>query len=140
MQLNSPEEWTVMNEDTDKSHPFHIHINPFQIVEVFSPSQENTTDPTKPCYVNPDDPETWKPCNKLTGPFVWWDTFAISTAFQVTGPSGKQVTIPGYFKMRSRFADFTGQFVLHCHILIHEDRGMMELIEVVPTQTQLHHD
>jgi hypothetical protein len=42
-----------------------------------------------------------------------------------------KVTIPGYFKMRSRFVDYTGQFVLHCHILAHEDRGMMELVEVV---------
>jgi len=34
--------------------------------------------------------------------------------------------------MRSRFADFTGQYVLHCHILAHEDRGMMQLVEVAP--------
>jgi len=47
------------------------------------------------------------------------------------------VTIPGYYKMRSRFVDFPGQFVLHCHILTHEDRGMMELIEVflIPRST-----
>ena len=40
-------------------------------------------------------------------------------------------TIPGYFKMRSRFVDFVGSYVMHCHILIHEDRGMMQLVEVV---------
>jgi hypothetical protein len=45
------------------------------------------------------------------------------------------VIIPGYYKMRSRFVDYPGQFVLHCHILTHEDRGMMELIEVVPDTT-----
>ena len=33
--------------------------------------------------------------------------------------------------MRSRFVDFTGTYVLHCHILIHEDRGMMQLVKVV---------
>jgi len=27
--------------------------------------------------------------------------------------------------MRSRFVDYTGQYVMHCHILAHEDRGMM---------------
>jgi len=37
--------------------------------------------------------------------------------------------------MLSRFVDYTGQYVLHCHILTHEDRGMMELIEVVPDTT-----
>ena len=45
------------------------------------------------------------------------------------------VTIPGYFKMRTRFSDFTGELVLHCHILAHEDRGMMQLIQVVPNAT-----
>ena len=45
------------------------------------------------------------------------------------------VTIPGYFTMRSRFVDFTGQYVLHCHILAHEDRGMMQLVEVAPLLT-----
>jgi hypothetical protein len=43
-----------------------------------------------------------------------------------------RVTIPGYFKFLSRFVDFTGQYVLHCHILAHEDRGMMELVQVIP--------
>lgn len=41
--------------------------------------------------------------------------------------------------VRSRFVDFTGQFVLHCHILIHEDRGMMQLIEVVSDQIPFAH-
>jgi FtsP/CotA-like multicopper oxidase with cupredoxin domain len=41
--------------------------------------------------------------------------------------------------MRSRFVDFPGQYVLHCHILIHEDRGMMQLIEVVPDKTLYSH-
>jgi hypothetical protein len=52
-----------------------------------------------------------------------------------------KVTIPGYFKMRSRFVDFTGQFVLHCHILAHEDRGMMQLVQVsepVPADAEHH--
>ena len=47
------------------------------------------------------------------------------------------VKIPGYFKMRTRFADFTGEFVNHCHILAHEDRGMMQLIEVIPRAKNL---
>lgn len=32
---------------------------------------------------------------------------------------------------RSRFADYTGEFVDHCHILLHEDNGMMQRVEVV---------
>jgi FtsP/CotA-like multicopper oxidase with cupredoxin domain len=49
------------------------------------------------------------------------------------------VTVPGYFKMRSRFVDYAGQYVLHCHILAHEDRGMMTVVEVVPFTTPYSH-
>jgi FtsP/CotA-like multicopper oxidase with cupredoxin domain len=34
-------------------------------------------------------------------------------------------------KIRSRFVDFPGTFVLHCHILDHEDRGMMQEVRVL---------
>src|SRR6266404_8161731 len=39
--LNKVEEWKIMNATyaAPISHPFHIHINPFQIVEVFDPNQ-----------------------------------------------------------------------------------------------------
>jgi FtsP/CotA-like multicopper oxidase with cupredoxin domain len=40
------------------------------------------------------------------------------------------VTRLGSVTVRSRFEDFTGLFVLHCHILNHEDLGMMQLVEV----------
>lgn len=38
----------------------------------------------------------------------------------------------GEVKIRSRYERYTGKFVMHCHILDHEDRGMMEIVEVVP--------
>ncbi|HYK04652.1 MAG TPA: multicopper oxidase domain-containing protein [Thermoanaerobaculia bacterium] len=153
--LDAVEEWTIANRTTDIAHPFHIHVNPFQITEVFQPNSASAKDPTNSqCYADPAKPDTWKPCVKLTPPFVWWDVFAIPTAradalpaavcteLEQCPPDLQQftdceggtctVTIPGYFKMRSRFVDYTGQFVLHCHILAHEDRGMMQLVEVLP--------
>jgi hypothetical protein len=30
---------------------------------------------------------------------------------------------------RTRFADFTGRWIHHCHILMHEDMGMMQEVE-----------
>ena len=33
--------------------------------------------------------------------------------------------------MRSQFAEFTGKFVYHCHILNHEDHGMMANFMIV---------
>ncbi|WP_168214214.1 multicopper oxidase domain-containing protein, partial [Prauserella flavalba] len=36
----------------------------------------------------------------------------------------------GWARLRVNFADFSGRSVYHCHILDHEDAGMMATIEV----------
>ena len=36
----------------------------------------------------------------------------------------------GSIVFRSRFLDFTGRFVLHCHMMNHEELGMMQVVEV----------
>lgn len=38
----------------------------------------------------------------------------------------------GRVVFRSRFPDYVGTFVHHCHILLHEDHGMMQVVEVTP--------
>ncbi len=38
---------------------------------------------------------------------------------------------PTSVTFRSRFVDYKGAYVLHCHMLVHEDMGMMQLVEVV---------
>jgi hypothetical protein len=46
------------------------------------------------------------------------------------------VSIPrngGRVVFRSRFADYTGTWIHHCHILMHEDMGMMQEVECVAT-------
>jgi len=42
------------------------------------------------------------------------------------------VVVPrnGSMTFRSRFLDFTGRFVLHCHMMNHEELGMMQVVEV----------
>ena len=52
----------------------------------------------------------------LTQPY-WADTLTI--------PPGGSITF------RTRFKDYDGAFVWHCHILEHEDLGMMQLVTVV---------
>jgi FtsP/CotA-like multicopper oxidase with cupredoxin domain len=109
VQLGAVEEWTLYNDNPDAkgaAHPFHIHVNPFQVVAI---------------KTGPSNPEI-----QLPTPWIWWDDIAL--------PPG------GYVRMRSRFLDFTGAYVLHCHILGHEDRGMMEMVEVVSNLTPLEHD
>ena len=36
--------------------------------------------------------------------------------------------------------DFTGKFVMHCHLTFHEDHGMMAVVQVLahPTAAQIH--
>ena len=132
MHLNEVEMWTITNNSAGVRHPFHIHQNPFQIVEIFDPT---TMDAPVPFNVPP--------------PWIWWDNFALPPASN-TMPDGKtprvdkdgnQIYVNGYIKMLTRFADYTGKFVNHCHILGHEDRGMMQLVEVVPNARPLikHH-
>lgn len=41
---------------------------------------------------------------------------------------GDTVLVAGHF------TDYTGKFVIHCHMLDHEDHGLMAQFEVVPTQ------
>jgi FtsP/CotA-like multicopper oxidase with cupredoxin domain len=95
MVLGATERWRL-NNTGGPAHPFHIHINPFQIVAI-NATQDETQE------------------IKLPQPWIWWDVIAI--------PRG------GYVKFLSRFVDFTGAYVLHCHILAHEDRGMMQMVE-----------
>jgi hypothetical protein len=39
---------------------------------------------------------------------------------------------PGTLAMRTRFEDYAGLFVMHCHRLNHEDNGLMALVNVIP--------
>lgn len=87
--LNAMEEWVIYNT-SEEWHPFHIHVNDFQVVAIDG----------EPYTAHSYD-----------------DTFLIPAH--------------GSFTMRSRFLDFTGKYVYHCHILFHEDHSMMGVVEVV---------
>lgn len=95
LTLNKASQWslTAGTKASPQAHPFHIHVNPFEM--------ERT---------GPDGmPET-----------VWKDTVLVTV-----GDPQAPLTL------KSRYVDFTGEFVLHCHILTHEDQGMMENVEIV---------
>lgn len=98
IRVNSAEEWTITaSPDSDSGHPFHIHVNPFQVV-----MKKKVLDGTTMYY----------PMS------LWRDTLYIEP--------GETYTI------RSRFRDYLGDSVLHCHILDHEDQGMMMPIRFIP--------
>ncbi len=89
--------------------------------------------------LNGSDRSTWHPCAGAPSPYkgatnIWWDVFPIPDATTVpTGAPGAGTVVPGYFKMRTRFVDYNGSYVLHCHILAHEDRGMMLQVNLATT-------
>ena len=46
----------------------------------------------------------------------------------------------GRVVFRSRFPDYVGTFVNHCHILLHEDHGMMQVVETTPFADQANYE
>lgn len=73
-----------------------------------------------------------------------WHPFHIhANDFQVVAVNGEPVDevlsfedtrgLPpnGSITIRHRFLDFTGKYVYHCHLLFHEDHGMMGVVEVI---------
>jgi FtsP/CotA-like multicopper oxidase with cupredoxin domain len=110
MPLGGLQDWVLENYTTSIPHPFHIHINPFQVVKIETPDASGQY----ATYAPPDN-------------FVWQDVIAIPPARIVSG-----AVVPGRVTIRQTYQDFVGTFVLHCHILAHEDRGMMQLVRVVP--------
>jgi FtsP/CotA-like multicopper oxidase with cupredoxin domain len=83
--------------------------------------------------------EEWTIDNEHTDDHI----FHIHTnPFELVAVNGVQLAMPvwrdsvvvprkGSIVFRSRFLDFTGRFVLHCHMMNHEELGMMQVVEVV---------
>jgi FtsP/CotA-like multicopper oxidase with cupredoxin domain len=117
MPIDGLQEWTLENYTSLVAHPFHIHINPFQVIRIETPTDK-------------DKYTTYAP----TDNFIWQDVIAVPPAVIKTDDSGKVTSVtPGRVTIRQTYLDFPGTFVLHCHILAHEDRGMMQLVRVVPS-------
>jgi FtsP/CotA-like multicopper oxidase with cupredoxin domain len=113
LPLGGTQRWKVLNRSTALNHPFHIHINPFQVDSVvFDPS-----DTFAPLYARVN-------AAAAQGTPYWFDTFPLPVALSDGSP--------GYISIRQAYEDFAGAYVMHCHILGHEERGMMQRIDVVP--------
>lgn len=102
--LGDTDEWTLSVNATDNpriGHPFHIHVNPFEIRSVMKDGVEQTDLPTSQYF-------------GMRG--VFKDTVFVEPGAVVTA--------------RSHYRRYVGDFVLHCHILNHEDEGMMEMVRI----------
>ncbi|BAY62544.1 multicopper oxidase type 2 [Calothrix brevissima NIES-22] len=120
--LGTKEIWNIRNTSTEW-HPFHIHQNEFSILKVngipvneisgYLDGVQNDTINLPPAY----DPST--PPNTNNRPYG-----SPPTDPAVTGtPSEVSILMP--------FDDYPGTFVNHCHILFHEDAGMMAPVRVI---------
>jgi len=105
-RLNSIEEWRFVNNNNDE-HPIHVHVNDFQVVEYFDPINGVHTGPSSFSVDNAN-----APAPKMD--------------------SDENVTQPGILSFRTRFDEYTGVYVTHCHRLNHEDNGLMAIINVIP--------
>ncbi|MGD0735479.1 MAG: multicopper oxidase domain-containing protein [Terracidiphilus sp.] len=116
LTLGKVEEWDITSKLGN--HPYHIHVNPFQVVAIYDPDGKSIFDAQGHCTemdktkVKPNpDPQY---CDQIG---VFRDTILIKKGYHVV--------------VRSHYEDFAGDFVLHCHILDHEDEGMMQNIRIV---------
>lgn len=92
------------------NHVFHIHVNPFQIIDIKGPN--GTIFGPNGCTEPASDREY---CD-LKG--VFRDTMFVRSGYHVV--------------LRTAYVRYIGEYVMHCHILDHEDQGMMLNVEVVP--------
>lgn len=125
LKLGGVDEWTLQSGFV--SHPFHIHVNPFQIVSITDPSGKDVSLPGAVDNAGPGGPDPQYP--GLKG--VWKDTLWIKDL--ISNPAdfpGKLATSMYTIKVRTRYQRYIGEFVLHCHILDHEDQGMMQNVEI----------
>jgi FtsP/CotA-like multicopper oxidase with cupredoxin domain len=114
--LNSVEEWTIVNVNNIR-HPFHIHVNPMYIVAV---NGVRLAEPywadTIPLPFNTDLPPE-APTSPPPPPLPQL-------------PPGPPAPTATSITFRMRFLHYTGRYVMHCHMLVHEDMGMMQGVTV----------
>ncbi len=99
------EDWTILNY-TQEVHDFHIHQIHYLVLSHSGIGN---------------------------GEHLLLDSVIVPYGIYVPGSAGSNSMIPGAVTMRMDFrGDIVGEFVYHCHILEHEDNGMMAKILVLP--------
>ena len=141
--LGSVEVWELVNT-TDEMHNFHIHQTRFRLADSRDPGapRDLVIGQTRNCGTEPEtsvcDPgniigsvmpefDSAVPLGNVT---IWHDT--IPMAPRSIDPKTKQ-DINGHVFVVIPFMapEQVGRFVFHCHILEHEDGGMMAPVELL---------
>jgi FtsP/CotA-like multicopper oxidase with cupredoxin domain len=138
--LGTVDEWTLGSTASGPGtiaapHVFHIHVNPFQVIDIKDVTANNQSifdanGQCKPIYLQPtiqDSNNTQVPNPQYSPEFcddyhVFRDTIFVKPNFLVT--------------TRTAYDDFIGEYVMHCHILDHEDQGMMQNVTIISSTNQ----
>ena len=107
LTLGNVEEWTLAA--FTEGHPFHKHVNAIQIVSIIDPDTGVDVSEFGSGSVYAGLKGQWKDT-------IFLPTNLFGTPFTVT--------------VRTHYRRYIGVFVLHCHILDHEDMGMMQVLEI----------
>lgn len=91
--LGTAEQWAIQTTMTAEGHPFHVHVNHFEVLSIAGLAQPAGT---------------------------------IMDTVWVPKPPTDDGTTRSEAIIRMRFVEWTGKSVYHCHILPHEDTGMMQ--------------
>lgn len=110
--LNTVEIWSIINP-TDDSHPIHLHLVRFQILD------RRNYDAF--AYMTSGE-------LRFTGPVVPPEPYEAGWKDTVQAHPG-MVT-----RIIIRFEGYVGRYVWHCHVLEHEDNEMMRPYEVVASR------
>jgi spore coat protein A len=108
--LNSTEIWSFINL-TDDSHPIHLHMVRFQVLDR-RPFDLSVFQLTKKIVF------TGPPSTMTANELGWRDTVRVDP-----------MTVT---RIIVRFEGFAGRYVWHCHMLEHEDNEMMRPFVVLP--------
>ena len=145
-QLGTMEEWklrnwSVLNPSKYIGHPFHIHINDYQTKDSDTEldqkrSLEDVTmlNSSGYKYIDTSKSATKKNKQKWVEPFRGdfhsigkngpdYDADDQNSSMGTWGANDQTI--------RMLYQDYIGTYVFHCHILPHEDAGMMQVITIV---------
>jgi FtsP/CotA-like multicopper oxidase with cupredoxin domain len=119
-QVNTTDDWVL--SAVGEPHIFHIHVNPFEIMDVKHMLKDGTQESIfnadghcKAEYLNDPKGLAKQYCGMW---HTYRDTIFVEDGYQIF--------------TRTYYDRYIGEFVIHCHILDHEDAGMMLNIEIVP--------
>ena len=109
--------WEIVNR-TNEIHNFHIHQTKFKVVRLDDPNNKLASNP----IFNQGE---------ATDANVWHDTFPVPPALTKDGTPDPNNPGRVFIAINFGAQQQVGRFVFHCHIMEHEDKGMMAPMEVL---------